>query len=865
MRVLGSPEDRTEAPITKSAQISISRLRPLLRGCGYRGALLQSNVPFGTGGLAQLVGFARKMPDARSACIAVLRGNGNPVQTVASCRALGAPVVFVFYRNELQWWSQEPAGPREIERLTPAQLDGFFTSHKKDFAPESVYRAKTLGRFRAEYQLTFVDAGLIPLVEGEIGEHLSRLIARCARELAATLWGGNVPQKEGDWLFRSVFWLLAAKILGDKDVPGFASLDLTDVDLVLRRVSEHYGASAPLGAGGSRRRKALADVAGTISGFSNLRLTTPESLAYVYENALVNKETRVKLGVHSTPAYLVDYVLSRLEPWIEHIPIDERTVFEPACGHAAFLVAAMRLLKDLLPEGQRESQSCHKYVRDRLRGCEMDGFALEIARLSLTLADAPNRDGWRLDCVDMFQGDILEKRAKDASIILANPPFEKFTPEERQEYGTRLRFLHKTSEMLHRVLTRLRPESVLGLVAPQGLLRDRNAAALREKFLNEFDIQEICLFPDKVFKFSDMETAVIIARKRGDKTRPSSGTLRFARVRESGIDRFKADYSVTSEQMVRQDRFTGDDAWTIVVPDLDEVWQWCQAMPTLASVADAGKGLSFKGRKRIAGAATSSREPFPDAVIGYGRVGPALMIHSTPNEVYVNLASEVVLASRRGAQTDRPQVLMNYTRVSRGPWRIKAVIDRKGHAVTDRFIAIRPIGPEITLEFIWAVLNSPFANAWVYAHTFKRDIPTGLMRKLPIPDASTDDICAVTEAARSYLSFVAPPRGLSAPPDQDRARELLLAVDAQVLRLYDLPPRLEREVLDLFAGQERKGVPFRFDRYFPDDYEPCFPLHEYLSAAYQRSTAGALRRRCKPVTDPVLLEALDAAVRAFEE
>ena len=864
MRVLGSPEDRTEVLITKSAQISTSRLKPLLRGCGYRGALLQSNFPFGDGGQAQLVGFARKMPDARSACIAVLRGNGNPAQTVDSCRALGAPVVFVFYPNELQWWSQEPAGPREIERLTPAQLDGFFTSHKKDFAPETVYRAKTLAHVKSEYQLSFVDVGLIPLVEQEIGERLSDLIVRCAGQIAKALWGGTVPQKGGDWLFRSVFWLLAAKILGDKDVPGFASLDLADVDLVLRRVGEHYGSSARLSAGGARRQTALSHVAGTISRFSNLRLTTPESLAYVYENALVNKETRVQLGVHSTPAYLVDYVLSRLEPWIERIPPDERKVFEPACGHAAFLVAAMRLLKDLLPENQRESPSCHRYVCDRLRGCEIDGFALEIARLSLTLADAPNRDGWRLDCVDMFQGDILEKRAKEASIVLANPPFEKFTAEERQEYGTRRRFLHKTAEMLCRVLTALRPRSVLGLVAPQGLLKDKNAAALREQFLNQFDIQEICLFPDKVFKFSDMETAVIIARKRDDKTRPPSGTLRFARVRESGVDRFKANYSVTSEQTVRQDRFTSNDGSSMVVPDLDEVWQWCQAMPTLASVAHVGRGLSFKGRKRIGGAVTISDKPFPGAVRGYSHVGRDLMIHGAPEEVYMSLDPEVVFVSRSGVQTGRPQVLMSYAPVSRGPWRIKAVIDRKGRAVRDRFLAIRPNTPQIALEFLWAVLNSPLANAYAYAHASKRDIPTGLMRQLPIPDASPEDIRIVAEAARSYLSFVAPPRGLSAR-DQDRARALLLAVDAQVLRLYDLPPRLEREVLDLFAGQERKGVPFRFDRYFPDDYEPCFPLHEYLSAAYQRSTAGALRRRCKPVTDPVLLEALDAAVRAFEE
>jgi len=90
-------------------------------------------------------------------------------------------------------------------------------------------------------------------------------------------------------------------------------------------------------------------------------------------------------------------------------------------------------------------------------------------------------------------------------------------------------------------------------------------------------------------------------------------------------------------------------------------------------------------------------------------------------------------------------------------------------------------------------------------------------------------------------------------------------VDAEILRLYDLPPRLERQLLDLFSGFRRRGVPFNFSRYFPEDFKPYFPLHVYLSEEYQRSTAGALRKRYKPVTDPVILAALDHAVKAFEE
>ena len=40
-------------------------------------------------------------------------------------------------------------------------------------------------------------------------------------------------------------------------------------------------------------------------------------------------------------------------------------------------------------------------------------------------------------------------------------------------------------------------------------------------------------------------------------------------------------------------------------------------------------------------------------------------------------------------------------------------------------------------------------------------------------------------------------------------------IDAEVLRLYDLPPVLERQVLDLFSGIRRRGVPLSKTEYFP--------------------------------------------------
>jgi hypothetical protein len=297
------------------------------------------------------------------------------------------------------------------------------------------------------------------------------------------------------------------------------------------------------------------------------------------------------------------------------------------------------------------------------------------------------------------------------------------------------------------------------------------------------------------------------------------------------------------------------------------VWKWCRHLPALARFVEIGKGLEYKGKDLPADAQTFSPFQFPGAVRGFARVTPELRIDSQQPESWMNVDPTVIRRSGTGTTTGMPQVLLNYAPISRSPWRLKAIMDREGHAVTSRFLTLRPLTKSCPLELLWGLCNSPFANAYVYTHTGKRDVLTDMMRAMPVPHTSDSEIQRVVEVVHKYFAVVAPSEreGLTPAFEQNTACRLLQYVDAEILRLYDLPPRLERQLLDLFSGYKRPGVPFDFSRYFPEDFEPCFPLHVYLSEEYQRSTAGALRRRSKPVTDPVILAALEHAVKAFEE
>lgn len=767
----------------------------------------------------------------------------NPEEDAKACRDIGAPLTFLCHQGHLLWWSQTDRGPHQIGEAVPInRLEGFFRTHRDDFAPKTIYRAKTLGRFQDSCQRTFVDLGLMPLLEHEVGQAIEKLFLGTVAEARDALgWSKDVTLEQGQWLLKSVFWLLGAKMLHDKSVEGFIRLDFGNVDEVFARLATHYGESADGLITSQTKRRALETAAKRIVSSPSLQLATTESLAYVYENTLISKEVRKEFGTHSTPSYLVDYIVGRLAPWIEELDQDKRSVFEPACGHSAFLVAGIRHLTSLLPAKMAEPAARKDYLRKRVRGFDKDEFAIEIARLSLTLADIPNPNGWMVKPADLFESDLLERAAKESTILLANPPFEDFKAPQRDQYARKFRapqFLNKTAEILHRGLSAMPDGGLFGVVVPQSLLHESNATAFRKLLVEQFEFQELCLFPDKVFNFADQESAVLIGRKHPPKS-PSSANIRYRRVRERQMEGYKKSYDVTSEVLAKQNRFQTAQEWDLRIPDLEAVWESCEHLPRLSDFAEVGQGFTHLGEdspKLPKGVVLVSDKKFDGAVRGFVTPGHDLLTHHIPREKWVNIADEVLSRPRSGTKTGTAQMLVNYSPAQRAPWCVKAVVDAKGRAVNSTFLAARPITSAIPLEAVWAICNSPFGNAYAYTHSSKRHILAETMREMRIPDLGTADLSKLMRSIRDYLDAVSRHEA-PLPLRSDDAREGEVEnlriqhwrIDAEVLQLYRLPVELERELLDFFTDWKRVGVPFKQDRYFPEGFDEPNSLADYLA------------------------------------
>jgi hypothetical protein len=828
-------------------------IRRCLRGCNYHDDLLVPDYPLAADRNVPFVAFAHRPHDARSSCIAFLPESRAPHAELAGLRELGVPLAFLVGDNTWEMWSLRNDGPQLKRQLPVREVENYFDTHKSEFAPGTIFRAKSWQRVGEFQQLDFVDSNLLTVLERDAGGRLCSLFERMVATTMDSLRWKSVPDDddEAHWLTKANFWLLAAKLLHDKRVPRFINLDLHDVRTVFARVATHYNRDNPNPPKINGRLRALQEAARLVVTPPQFQNISAETLGVLYEEALISPTTRKLLGTHRTPTYLVDYMLARLGGWIGELGHKRCHVFEPACGHAPFLSGALRLVSDMLPASIAVDQKArHDFIKDHLRGCDSDDFALEIARLSLTLADIPNENGWVLNGGDMFAGSTLVDETKAATVVLANPPFEK----------------EQAAKFFQRTVAALQPGTVFGFVLPVNELTGAASAATRKLLLADCEIKEISVFPDRMFKFASVETGIVLGRKHEARRTAIATGIRFRRVRESKMADFRDRYDDSWRDMVDADWLEAKNAARFIVPDARRIWQACIQPKQFLEFAKIGNGFQHRSKadpRFPKGAATESRVKLAGLDEGFASVDDFPDTHLRPTTWWLNLDKRTIRRSLAGIEKGTPQVVLNYSPVDRDAWRLKAFIDSVGRPATSDFLVIRSSG--VSLECLWSLCNSPFANLYCLAFGTKRHTTAGVLRSMPVPDLGAFDLTALETAARAYFDaaseFTATfqktsakaklrdkakkptkpsasgqlPLGLPGQRSDEEiaaARERLRAlhwrVDAEVLKLYALPPELERELLDAFDGVPRVGVPFEQTRYISRDFRETLTLDDFL-------------------------------------
>lgn len=771
-----------------------------------------------------LAAFTQVPESYRSAAFGVITGVADE-SAISGRRALGAPILLAIGATDVGVWRVGSHGPpRLLERVSLDALPDLFQRNAERWRPQAVHRAKSLGQNQTAYQLDFVDLGLMPAIEREVEQKLDRLLESVIKQLLEGI-GGELEEAA----FRTTFRLLAAKILLDREHPAALSWRDAPVSTVLNGIGAYYNldqfaASAVAAVPDASVAAAWTMLREAIS-FRNI---SSDSLAFVYENTLVTADTRKRFGTHSTPRQVAEYVVGRLD--LSRFDLDTLTIFEPFTGAGMFLVAALRNMRDLLPE-EMNAKERHAFLVPRIRGAEIDSFACEVATLSLILADYPNANGWKIRADDLFRPGALAKETAAAKVVLCNPPWEDFDDAERVEYPDMARkSVSKPMAVLHTILD-ARPEAI-GFVLPQGVLRQKQYVELRQRVAELYGRVDLTSLPDRIFERAGLEAAVLIASElRPLATIPTKAapTKLVSTVVE---DRDRMDFLATgmvSTERRRTKVVTNGDLW---IGALDELWEHLERNPRLGSVADVHRGLQWF----VQGQAVSST-PKPGYSPGVFKPADSLLQFGVTRTVYLDTnPASAYRQGPLGRPWNRPKILANVARLSRGPWRLAAAYDTAGLVPSQAFFGIWINHPSMPPEAVEAILNGPLASAFVMESGSNQHLTNDQMRRLPLPKRG--GLMEVAKKVTRYRVALAAAKAKALrPADADgELNRLLVEIDAEVLKAYDLPPRLERRLLDFFRGHEgRRPVAHQFGGWLPHDFTAYIPLHEYLGPLVEQN------------------------------
>jgi hypothetical protein len=464
-------------------------------------------------------------------------------------------------------------------------------------------------------------------------------------------------------------------------------------------------------------------------------------------------------------------------------------IYEPCAGGGVFLVSALRHLRDLLPIDWTD-QKRHSFLVRRLAGDEIDPFACEVAMLSLILADYPNQNGWHIREADLFEGTALKEAMSGQNVILCNPPFEAFTPSEKARYPIASETYSKPAAVLNAALD-AHPLAI-GFVLPRPFILEKQFAEQRRRIEKLYGAVELVELPDRIFGASDIEASLLIATERRPPA-PAVLTLRSTEIADRDRVRFlKTGVTTVERKLVRplDDEPTG----SLWIPPLAALWEYLVSYPRLGEQLRPSWGLQWT---------YNQSEAFSDKrQVGF-RKGVHTARHwrqfSLNQPGWLDYRREYV---RRGYDQDwsNPKLIVNAARLSRGPWRIGAAVDTEGLLYSQQFYGLWPTLSlsEHELLGLSSVMNGPLANAFLAVHSPANRIRAAAVANIPVPPTLPHDIA---DLVSEYQSVLADPQLLR--DDSARLSTLLMQIDAAVLDAYDLPPRLERDLLAYFRDAER--------------------------------------------------------------
>lgn len=780
-----------------------------------------------------LAAFTDTPVSYRNAAFGVIDSSSDPGSDILSLRALGASVWFCISGDKIEVWNTESNKRPKCTDIRPLdEIENLFLDNKDYWLPDRIHSAKFSGLWDGPAQLSFIDFGLLRVLEHCTQENLDRAIRNT---LKALIQGNDSSSAVFKGAYRICFYFLAAKILHDRQHRVSRHWNFDDAQSVLNTIQNHYQLKYLTTLKHYVPKKNISQAWSVLKDEVNFANISADDLAFVYENTLVSPETRKRLGTHSTPRSVAEFLVSRLQ--IGRTGQDTPKIYEPFCGSGVLSVAALSALRSNLPRDWSEAKR-HNFLVKHLRASDVDPFACEVASLSFILADYPSANGWDIRQADLFSERSVEDQIEPGMIVLCNPPFEDFTFDERRQYAEAAALsLHKPIHVLKKILASS-PEAI-GFVLPHAIISDRKYLELRKELEAYFSEIELIALPDRVFVESEVESALLIGKSPRDRDVSFVSELASATVKDSRRESFLV--GAFRPRFHRRSKLTNNDYdGELWVSEFSELWEYLDDCPKLGDFAKFHRGIEWQSGYQTKATSIAKKEGYKTGL----HSSKNLMQFHLPQPVYLDCRKEFLRGGAVHHPWEEPKVILNAARKSRGAWRLAACTDENGWVLSQQLIGCWVKDGDIEkLPFIEAILNSPISSTYVSGINSRKRFNLKTIENIPIPKSIDFNEVAlhVKELHDLSLSFE------MASPDRDmRMKEVSLSLDAVILSAYDLPAKLERQLLVSYQNESRP-IGFDFGGYPISTSGMAMSLGECLSGKYSKNKGDWIRDVFQPL------------------
>ena len=270
-----------------------------------------------------------------------------------------------------------------------------------------------------------------------------------------------------------------------------------------------------------------------------------ELISHIYQLFVEDKTTCVY-----TPPFLARLMLEEALTLDRMDRLEERNeiVFDPSCGSGVFLVEAFKRLVLHWRKNNGWAQPPVDVLRKlmrRVRGTDVDGYAVELAAFSLCLAMCeelpaqtinkarklfPTLNGETLIETCFFQQAREKKLPRNIGVVVGNPPFGSAskvgtTEQAYNEYLDAHGNLPDRQSgylFLHHSMEALVEDGLLCLIQKDNFLYNRRSAAFRRAVFERWDVRQIMDFtPIRGLFFKDPKVVVVMAEARAPKPKRS--------------------------------------------------------------------------------------------------------------------------------------------------------------------------------------------------------------------------------------------------------------------------------------------------------------------------------------------------------